>query len=218
MKNGVILTSPQCGGTHALIGMLKGFGLRLSSRHRDGVYYPRGSIKSRKGSTRKADPGTPIGKDFDFQMSHGEFTTGHSGPFPTDLPVICNLRDPRNIMLCDWSRRRSNVPFRRWLTSAGAVQRASSIPRHWAWSGDHVLKVWYEDVGDERWERTIAEFCGVRHKRTNFWGRGKTWSGAPSDWSAKFDAKCVIIWDRLWREITDQSWDRWWAHNGRGAD
>jgi hypothetical protein len=105
--------------------------------------------------------------------------------------------------------------FRDWLKMEGGRRFAARMPRHWAWRGTNVLKVWYEDLKQEQMQREIAAFCGVDWKAAEFYGHGKTWSGRPSDWKAVFDAECVQIWDDLWREITGQPWVDWWAANGR---
>ncbi len=203
---GVILTSPMCGGTHAVMELLKGLGLKLRGRHRDGIWYPAGQPKTVKG--------TVIDRGFALPIQHGEFATGHSGPFPTDLPVICNLRDPRNATICHWKRHKSRLkPFSRWLTVRARTQVAR-LPRQWEWQGDNVLRVWYETIEQESVQREIAEFCGVEWRETNFYGHGGTWSRHPSDWTAHFDAECTALWDQLWFEITSQSWDDWWRQHG----
>lgn len=203
---GVILTSPQCGGTHAFIGFLKGLGLELVGRHRDGIWYPPGHPKTAGG--RKID------ERFRIPVRDGEFITGHSGPFPTRLPVVCNLRDPRDIMLCHWRRRRIAEPFADWLRSDAAVRRARTIPRHWAWSGPNVLRVWYEDLCDELVQRRIAGFCAVPWSATGFYGKGRTWSGRPSNWRRDFGAEHRQAWNALWPKVTGQRWTDWWRHHG----
>lgn len=192
-----------------MIGLLKGLGLKLRGRHRDGFWSP--------AEQSKAVRGTVIDKDFDVPIRDGEFITGHSGPFPTDLPVICNLRDPRNIMVCQWKRHRSSrtEPFAKWLTSTRSLAQVMTIPRHWEWRGSNVLRVWFETVDQESVQREIADFCGVEWMATNSYGHGRAWSGRPSDWTVEFDSECTALWDRLWRDVMGQSWDGWWHRNGR---
>ncbi len=205
----VILTSPQCGGTHAFIALLKALGMKLSGRHRDGMWYPIGLSKRVKGM--------PITADFQIPIRDGDFITGHSAPFPTDLPVLSNRRDPRNIALCHWKRRRYAGSFVEWLKTSQARKYISRIPRHWRWNGSSVLEVWYEEILREETQRKIAQLCGVMWRSTNFYGHGKTWSGQPSNADAVFDAACEKVWRDLWDEITHQSWDTWWVQNGRAA-
>ena len=216
----VVLTSPQCGGTHAVIGLLKGLGLQLAGRHGDGIWYDRDD-RGLRGKINKRQNGTRLTEDFDVPISAGQFATGHSGPFPTRALVICNLRDPRNIAICHWKRRRRagqyDFSFREWLHNGLAENWAKGIPRHWSWApGTDVLRVWHEDIMDEKNQRHIAEFCGVPWKRTDFYGRGKTWSGDPSNWQNRFDGDCATAWDRLWQTLTAQPWDEWWQKNGPG--
>ncbi len=203
----VVLTSPQCGGTHALIGLLKSLGLTLACRHRDGLWYP--------GGADKPSIGTPITQESPLPLSDGDFATGHSGPFPTAASVLCNLRDPRDIMICAWKRRYGHYRLSRWLNTRSALRRARGIPQYWDWCGDRVLRVWYEDIRDEDNQRRIAAFCGVPWQPTSFYGRGKTWSGNPSHWEDHFDNECAEAWDRLWERLTAQSWAEWWRENGR---
>ncbi len=207
----IVLTSPQCGGTHALIGLLRSLGLNLAARHRDGFWYPK--------NTPKPGVGIRITQDSDLPLSAGQFATGHSGPFPTKSLVLCNLRDPRNILICAWKRRFRHISLLNWLNDPKhALRRARDIPRYWDWQGGNVLRVWHEDVGDADNQRRIAAFCGVSWKSTSFYGRGKTWSGEPSNWRDSFDAECLVGWNALWHGLTAQSWDDWWHQNGSDRD
>ncbi len=209
----VILTSPQCGGTHALIWFLRCLGVHLAGRHRDGFWYANTQPKREQKATF-------IKYGFDFPIAHGEFATGHSGPFPTDLSVLCNVRDPRNIMLCHWRRKWSRMPpLEEWFKIPLVVAQASMIPRFWDWRGDNVLRVWYEDIIEEAVQRKVAGFCGVDWKPTDFYGSSKsmTWSGKAANWEKEFNPTIVEKWNWFWYDATGQLWDQWWDQNGRGS-
>ncbi len=206
---GIVLNSPQGGGTHALISLLKGLGLRLVGRHRDGVWYPKIYPKNLPKETN----GVLIAQGFEIPVFADEFITGHSSPFVTTRLVICSLRDPRNIALCHWRRSESQSPFIKWRVSDKALTRIATIPQHWEWNGDNVLRVWYEDIQLEKTQREVAEFCGVNWKNLDFYGHGKTWSGQPSNWCDKFDPECDVLWDSTWQKLTGQSWNHWWSLN-----
>ena len=202
----MILNSPQCGGTHAVIQLLKAFGLRTSGRHRSGIWYPI--------NKHKLHGGRHINKQFQPPLLPGQFITGHSGPFETKIPVFCNLRDPRNIAICQ-SRRNRSSSFLSCLKSDLTRKYFTKLIRHWDWRGDHVLRIWYEDLQEKSTELKIAEFCGVPWKQVATYGHGRTWSGIPSDYRTKFDEETHLVWDDVWFRVTNQSWQTWWAENGK---
>lgn len=209
---GVVLTSPQCGGTHAFIPLLKGLGLALVGRHYSGEWFAKG-VRKHKFKVN----GTPIEYMPELPIKEGQFITGHSAPFKTDHRVISVLRDPRNIMICHFNRRGFEGSFDDWLISAGAYGRAKIIPRNWGWNpstcGSQVLRVWYEEIRDIEAQRAVADFCGVEWRETRFWGDSKTWSGHPSNHEKVFTLNTEANFNRIWTEITGQGFDKWLRKN-----
>ena len=202
---GIIMTSPQCGGTHAFIGLSKDFRLKLVGRHYLGQYYP-------SGVTHKHEvPGILIDKKSEPPIKARQFICGHSGPFDTKLKVLSVIRDPRNIMYCHWKRRKIDCTFCGWLASPDAIGWAKIIPRNWHWQPKtgECMRVRYEDIRDELVQRRIAQFCGVEWRESRFWGNSKTWSGSPSDWREVLDEDGQTNWRQLWQIATDESWAAW---------
>jgi hypothetical protein len=206
--SGIILNSPQCGGTHAFIRLLKSLGLKLVGRHRGRIWYEIGIQKD-----KALQNGIKITEGFELPIKDGQFISGHSGPFETEHKVVSVRRDPRNVMLCHHHRRGLEQPFDEWLLSLAGIKRAKIIPQMWDWHGTNVLPVWYEQIRSEAEQKRVAQFCGVEWQASQFWGDSKTWSGNPSDWRKEFDRKTTRAWERLWLEISGEDFLEWLDRN-----
>jgi len=170
-------------------------------------------MKGRRKKYPKTHGGRLIDKEFQPLLLPGQFITGHSSPFETRIPVLCNLRDPRNIAICQ-SRRGRALPFLAWLKSDRSKPYLSKMIQNWDWHGEHVLRIWYEELQEKSTQLKIADFCGAPWRRVDIYGYGRTWSGKPSDYKTKFDAETHSVWDAVWFKITKQSWQTWWVENG----
>lgn len=198
----VIVNGPRSAGTNALKAVLGELGLReRPGGLMDGRFY-----ESREGRVAGRWRGLA---EIDGALLPGELIGAHEPALVTRHVQIGILRQPRDLAVSLFRKQHREMPvtpadFRGWIETPDCVFFSRTAP-FWRWwpsldrAGIPDLIVWYDHLFDPDVVATIAAFCRVPAADVSAAkGRGKMWTGAPSDHREWFSPAALQRFDERW--------------------
>ncbi len=205
---GIITTGPPCGGTHALQAMINRWGFkRMEGMHRYATHW---------FPTAASRPNNhyPLQRRLNEAIPEGCYIAGHSPPFKTSHKVLVILRDPREILICQYKRQNYGIKHR----IINISNRDRGLFLDFIFQTDLVkeivpYKLWltytkadrfcvrYESIQNISVQQGICKFLEIPYVKADTYGRGDRWSGTPSvitDWWTETHEKALKVkWNQL---------------------